>query len=87
VTRPATHRLGLRFQRTDLQLLRFLAERVRGGELGGQAANTFEQAARAAETGEPLEVFCDDPAEVAEMAALYVLHGVSQPVIEELAPA
>jgi hypothetical protein len=79
-------RLGLRFERKDAQLLRFLADRVRNGELGTDAnVNTFEQAALAAETGELLEVYCDDPVEVVQMAALYTRLGTAQPVIEDLA--
>lgn len=80
-------KLGLRFERRDTKLLRFLAERVRAGELGEQAANVFEQAARAAESGEPLEVFYADPIEVVQMAALYTVYGVTRPVIEELSGA
>ena len=80
----ATKRLGLRFARHDTKLLRFLASRIRNGELGGQAANVFEQAALAAETGEPLVVYCDDPIEVVQMAAAYIRDGVTRPVIEEL---
>lgn len=78
-------KLGLRFHRRDAPLLRTLASRVRNGELGENAnVNTFEQAARAAESGEPLEVICEEPIEAVQMAALYTLHGCSQPVIEEL---
>ena len=78
-------RLGLRFDRRDAPGLRAWAGRVRNGELGPDAnANTYEQAARAAESGEPLEVYCSDPIEVVQMAALYTAHGFTQPVIEEL---
>lgn len=77
-------RLGLRFAHRDTKLLRFLASRVRNGEMGGQAANVFEQAALAAESGEPLVVYYNDPAEVVQMAAAYIRYGVTRPVIEEL---
>ena len=78
-------RLGLRFDRRDATRLRAWAARVRNGELGAEAsANTYEQAARAAESGEPLEVYCTDPMEVVQMAALYTAHGFTRPVIEEL---
>lgn len=77
-------RLGLRFERGDERRLNELAAQVRAGEMGQQAAGTFEQAALAARTGEPLEVFCDNPIEVVQMAALYTVFGVTQPVIEEL---
>lgn len=77
--------LGLRFHRADGPLLRDYADRVRRGEFGVNAsANTFTQAAIAAETGEPLEVHCSDPMEVVQIAAMYVLHGCRQPVIDEL---
>lgn len=77
-------KLGLRFAKRDAALLRRLASAVRNGELGGTGANVFEQAAIAAERQESLEVHCDNPLEVVEMAAAYALHGVTPPVIEEL---
>lgn len=77
-------RLGLRFERRDTALLYSLAAQVRNGEMGKQAANVFEQAARAAQTGEPLELYCHDPVEAVQMAVAYVQHGVTRPVIEEL---
>jgi hypothetical protein len=79
--------LGLRFTKRDGPLLRSLAESVRNGELGSQAVAVFENAASAAENGEPLIVHHDDPSEVAEMAAAYAKHGVSRPVIEQLSGA
>ena len=78
------HQLGLRFKRYEAPKLRSLAAAVRNGELGGQASNVFEQAARAAESGEPLIVHCDDPIEAVQMAAAYIAHGVERPVIERL---
>lgn len=77
-------KLGLRFARRDARLLRSLEGAVRNGELHGQAANVFGQAATAAESGEALVVHCDNPIEVVQMAAAYMRYGVSQPVIEEL---
>lgn len=77
-------RLGLRFERKDARQLRFLAGRVRAGELGEQAANVFDQAARAAALGEPLEVYCTDPYEAVQMAVAYMRYGITRPVIEEL---
>ena len=76
--------LGLRFDRRDVRRLRALAAQVRNGELGGQAANVFDQAARAALLGEPLELHCTDPMEAVQMAVAYVRFGVTRPVIEEL---
>lgn len=76
--------LGLRFSRQDVLLLRKLADTVRSGEMTGQSVNVFEQAARAAESGEPMVIYHDDPIEVVEMAALYLRHGCHQPVIEQL---
>ena len=78
-------RLGLRFDRRDVPRFREWAGRVRNGELGPDASvNTFEQAARAAESGEVLEVFCSEPIEVVQLAASYTVMGFRQPVIEEL---
>jgi hypothetical protein len=78
-------RVGLRFDRRDAWLLHSLADRVRAGDLGRQAATTFEYAAQAAETGEPLIVLCEHSAEEAVlMAAGYTQFGVTHPAIEEL---
>jgi hypothetical protein len=52
--------------------------------MGGQAANVFEQAARAAESGEPLILYCEDPVEAVQMAAAYITYGITRPVIEQL---
>ena len=76
--------LGLRFDPRDGPLLRGLANRVRSGDLSGQAANVFDQAALAAETGQPLELHCDSPIEAVELAAAYIRFGVRQPNIEQL---
>lgn len=76
-------RLGLRFHQRDIPRLGELAAQIRNGEMQG-SASTYEQAIVSARTGEPLEVYCDDPMEVVQMAAGYVVLGVSQPVIEEL---
>lgn len=73
---------GLRFKRTDELLLNRLAERVRTGDLLGDV-DTFEQAALAAQVGEPLQVRCT-PTEIVLIAAGYVVHGLDQPAIEEL---
>jgi hypothetical protein len=80
-------RLGLRFEPRDRRLLRYLAGRVRQGDLAGQAANVFEQAALAAETGEPLELWCTEPIEAVHMALAYSQYGVTAPTIEELSAA
>lgn len=76
--------IGLRFAKSDAKLLRGLEAQVRNGELGGQTANIFHQAALAAETGEPLELHCVDPIEAVQMAAVYMQLGVSAPAIEDL---
>lgn len=77
-------KLGLRFDRGDAPLLRSLAAQIKNGEIRGHAADVFEQAALAAEHREPLQVHCDDPMEVVQMATLYMRFGVARPVIEEL---
>lgn len=76
-------KLGLRFARSQRHILRRLADRVRNGEFPGDI-DTFEQAAMAAELGEPLVVICNNRDEVEAMAALYARLGVKQPGIEEL---
>lgn len=76
-------KVGLRFRRGDARVLTSYADRVRGGEIPGNLA-TFEQAAAAARTGEPLVVVCADPKEAHEMAALYALCGVKSPAVEAL---
>lgn len=74
---------GLRFKSTDAPNLRALADRVKAVDLRADVS-TFEQAALAAETGEPLVVHFTDPNEVLFMVAGYVRHGIDQPIIEEL---
>lgn len=76
-------RVGLRFDRSEKTKLEDLALRVKADDLTADVA-TFEQAALAADTGEPLEVICTDIQEVVLMVAGYVRLGIKQPVIEEL---
>lgn len=78
-------RVGLRFDRRDSRLLRQLAARVRSGELENHHASVFDNAASAAETGEPLILECEGNAEALLMADGFPLYGVSRPVIDELA--
>jgi hypothetical protein len=74
---------GLRFNTSEAPKLQALADRVKAADLRADAS-TFEQAAFAAETGEPLVVHFTDPNEVLFMIAGYVRHGIVQPAIEEL---
>lgn len=76
-------RVGLRFARRDAPVLRALAARVRGGELQGDL-KTYKDAAAAAETGEPLIVYCNQPEEALILADLYSRVGVTRPAVEEL---
>jgi hypothetical protein len=76
--------LGLRFKRRDAPHLRSLASRVRSGDMSGHGAAIFDQAALAAESGQPLELHCADPVEAVQMAVAYIKFGVTRPVIEEL---
>jgi hypothetical protein len=78
----ATIKMGLRFRRKDSQILRFYEERVRNGDYPGDVT-TFEQAALAAETGEPLVVHCVEELEVFLMAEGYAALGC-RPSVEEL---
>lgn len=82
--KPGGKALGLRFAREDARTLRSLAAAVKSGEMGQQSVNVFQQAALAAESGEPMIVYHDDPIEVVEMAAMYIHHGCHRPVIEQL---
>lgn len=77
-------RIGLRFARKDAPLLRTLAERVRAMELGQRDAATFQLAADAAVTGEPLIVHCNDKSEALAMADGYAIYGVTRPKLDEL---
>lgn len=76
--------IGLRFHKRDAKLLRGLEAQVRNGEMSGQTANIFAQAAIAAESGQPLELHCVDPIEAVQMASVYMQLGVSAPAIEAL---
>lgn len=76
-------RVGLRFDRSEAGLLRFLAERVRANELPGPAGGLL-YAAEAADTGEPLILQVTDPVEAQQMASRFVALGVKRPAVEEL---
>lgn len=77
-------RVGLRFRRGDARVLRAIADRIRAGDLGGQNLATFDLAADAAKTGEPLIVECDHHLEAVLMADGYARFGVRRPAVEEL---
>lgn len=79
-----TKRIGLRFDRRDLLLLRTLARRAEHRELGQEQVQTFSSAADAASTGEPLIVICNSRLEVELMADGYVRLGCRRPVLEAL---
>lgn len=82
---PATTELrtfGLRFKRTDVPILRDLANRVQLGEIPGDLA-TYQQAMVSAALNEPLEVTCT-PDEAQLLAHGYALNGTSLPTIDEL---
>lgn len=74
---------GLRFEASEAPKLRVLADRVKATDLRADVS-TFEQAALAAENGEPLVVHFTDSKEVLFMVAGYVRNGIAQPTIEEL---
>jgi hypothetical protein len=84
MTPTPTIRVGLRFRRSSARTLQNIANRIRAGELPHQAVSTFELAADAARTGEPLIVECKDPMEAHLMAAGYVRFGIAMPAIETL---
>lgn len=76
-------RVGLRFDRSEAGLLRWLAGRVQASELPGPAGG-FLKAAEAADTGEPLILQVNDPSEAQRMASRFVALGVRRPAVEEL---
>lgn len=78
-------RVGFRFDRHDAPTLRNLGARVRSGEIPNHHAAVFDNAAAAAETGEPLIVECEDRAEALLLADGYPRFGIRRPVIDELA--
>lgn len=80
----ATHRIGLRFRRSQARTLRNIADRVRASELPNHHAALFDKAADAARTGEPLIVVCVDPLEAVALADGFTQYGVVRPVVDEL---
>lgn len=81
--KPTPRKCALRFDRDQAEPLRQLAERIKIADLTADCS-AFEQAALAAERGEPLVVTFEDEAEVLQMVAGYVLHGITQPAIDDL---
>jgi hypothetical protein len=79
----AAKKCGLRFERSEIRKLRRIADRAKVNDLQADVS-AFEDAARAAELGEPLIVFFETEEEILKLVAGYVLHGIKQPVIEEL---
>ncbi len=79
-----TYAVGLRFRRRDADALRDIAQRIRSADLQGLDVSTFEQAALAADLGEPLQVICSHPDEAIAMAELYSRLGVERPSVEAL---
>lgn len=75
--------IGLRFDRRDSDRLFKLADLVRSKQLQGDVS-TYEEAAIAATTGEPLLVICTDPGQAHAMAAGYIALGCRPPAVEEL---
>lgn len=81
----ASIRIGLRFDRSQAAPLRAIAARVRASEFAGQLdVSTFDGAADAAETGEPLIVVCDNVTEALLLADGYVAWGIRRPAVEAL---
>lgn len=84
-----TKRIGLRFRKSQARILRNVVHRIRSGDMASrtereQAVNLFEQAAKAASTGEPLIVVCSDPVEAIAIADGFTRWGVVRPAVEEL---
>ena len=80
---PEIHEIGLRFDRSEARKLRDLADRVRADDLTADVS-AFEQAATAAELGEPLQVTCTSVEEAHQLVAGYILNGIKRPAIEDL---
>lgn len=81
--KPETYKIGLRFGKKEAPKLRALADRVKAADLTGDVS-CFEQAAIAADIGEPLVVTCTDVEEAHQLVAGYILNGIERPAIEEL---
>lgn len=80
-------RIGLRFTRSQAAPLQRIADRIRAADLTGRVdITTFEAAAEAARTGEPLIVICDHPDEAIAMADAYIFWGIRRPAVEALGP-
>lgn len=77
-------KIGLRFDRNQAPKLRELGDRIRSGQMDTHHAGVFDDAATAAENGEPLIVVCQHSDEAVMMAEGYVLYGIRRPSVEQL---
>lgn len=76
--------IGLRFRRGQARVLRAVAQRLASNGIKGEHIELFDKAADAAESGEPLVVYCTSRDEVVMMADGFTQFGLARPVIEEL---
>lgn len=75
--------LGLRFSRSQVKVLRGIRDWATANRLEGDLS-LYDKAIESTEIGEPLVVHCSDPAEVEEMADLFVRLGCKRPAVEQL---
>lgn len=80
----STLTIGLRFRQRDAGTLLRCAQWMEANGLQREDITLFALAAKAANDGDPLVVHCGDINEAEQMAAGFVLHGVTRPALEHL---
>lgn len=76
-------RLGLRFARSQIRVLRNIRDWAKANRVPGDLS-LYDKAIESTEDNEPLVVMCDSRDEVEEMAAMFVNLGCKRPAIEDL---
>lgn len=77
-------KVGLRFDRSEIPLLRDIAEQLKAERRGVEDVSLFEKAADSAEMNEPLIVLCSNKQEAERMAHGFTRWGIERPAIDEL---
>ena len=75
---------GLRFRRGDARVLRNHVEELKRHGIDRSHISLFENAALAAENGEPLQVQAQTIDEVQSIASAFTFYGLRRPVIDDL---
>ena len=73
--------IPLRFRKADARVLRNHALWCAGNGISEVDVSLFIHAANAAASGEPLQVTCEHPREVEQMADLFTQLGIKRPAI------